>query len=146
MKYLQWIFVFIFTFCLIEVRIVENQIFYDPFLEFFKSNIQQHKFPNFDWGKIIFSHILRFLLNLIFSLGVIHFLFLNKKWTLQTGGLIILSFIFFFPIYLYCLYSHFEFGELFTFYIRRIIIQPIPLLVLIPMFYYLKKNQNYNSI
>ena len=121
MKYLQWIFVFIFTFCLIGVRIVENQIFYDPFLNFFKNN-------------------------LIFSLGVIYFLFLNKKWTIQTGGLIILSFIFFFPIYLYCLYSHFEFGELFAFYIRRIIIQPIPLLVLIPMFYYLKKKQNYNSI
>ena len=120
--------------------------FYDPFLDFFKSNIQQEKFPSFDWGKIIFSHILRFLLNLIFSLGVIYFLFLNKKWTIQTGGLIILSFIFFFPIYLYCLYSHFEFGELFTFYIRRIIIQPIPLLVLIPMFYYLKKKQNHNSI
>lgn len=146
MKYLQWIFVFIFTFCLIGVRMVENQIFYDPFLDFFKSNIQQEKFPSFDWGKIIFSHILRFLLNLIFSLGVIYFLFLNKKWTIQTGGLIILSFIFFFPIYLYCLYSHFEFGELFTFYIRRIIIQPIPLLVLIPMFYYLKKKQNHNSI
>ena len=99
---------------------------------------------NFLWP--FFSHILRFLLNLIFSLGVIYFLFLNKKWTIQTGGLIILSFIFFFPIYLYCLYSHFEFGELFTFYIRRIIIQPIPLLVLIPMFYYLKKKQNHNSI
>ena len=138
MKYLQWIFVFIFTFCLIGVRIVENQIFYDPFLNFFKNNIQQEKFPSFDWGKIIFSHILRFLLNLIFSLGVIYFLFLNKKWTIQTGGLIILSFIFFFPIYLYSVYTEFSFGNLFPFYIRRFVIQPLPVLLIVPLFYYRK--------
>ena len=121
MKYLQWIFVFIFTFCLIGVRMVENQIFYDPFLDFFKSNIQQEKFPSFDWGKIIFSHILRFLLNLIFSLGVIYFLFLNKKWTIQTGGLIIFYLLYFSSLFI-CIvftlilnlenYLPFIFGEL----------------------------------
>ena len=129
---------FTFTFCLIGVRVVENQIFYDPFLDFFKSNIQQEKFPSFDWGKIIFSHILRFLLNLIFSLGVIYFLFLNKKWTIQTGVLIILSFIFFFPIYLYSVYTEFSFGNLFSFYIRRFVIQPLPVLLIIPLFYHRK--------
>lgn len=136
MKYLKWIGVVFFTLCLIGVRVMETKIFYDPFLDFFRSTYKT--FPQFEWSDIIISHFFRFSLNLIFSLGIIHFLFLNKRWTLQAGLLIISSFIIFFPIYIYCLYTHFEFGELFAFYVRRIVIQPIPILILIPLFYYRK--------
>lgn len=136
MKHLKWFLVVIFTLCLIGVRFVETRLFYDPFLVFFR--ITDAKFPNFDWLLLIINHFFRFFLNLVFSLGVIHFLFLNKKWTIQAGILITISFAIFFPIYLYCIYTEFGFGELFAFYIRRIIIQPVPLLILIPLFYYRK--------
>lgn len=138
MKYLKWFAIAVCVLCLIGVRFVETNIFYDPFLDFFRTT--GAKFPKFDWLPLIINHIFRFFLNLIFSLGVIYFLFSNKKWTLQAGILITISFIIFFPIYLYCIYSQFAFGELFAFYIRRIIIQPIPLLILIPLFYYRKKT------
>lgn len=97
MKHLKWILVATCVFLLIGVRTVESIFFYDPFLEFFR-NIPQKDFPKFDWEKIILSHIFRFTLNLVFSLGVIHFLFFNKKWTLQASALILLSFAIFFPI------------------------------------------------
>lgn len=131
---MRWIFLGLCVLGLIGVRVVESQLFYDPILAFFKD--EKSPFPTIEWGKIILHHILRFSLNLIFSLGIIYFAFLNKKWVAQAGILIILSFLIFFPIYLYCLYSEFEFGRLFGFYIRRMVIQPIPLLIILPLFYY----------
>ena len=38
MKFLNWIFVVIGVLGLISVRFLENSLFYDPFLDFFKGN------------------------------------------------------------------------------------------------------------
>ncbi|MDO4762873.1 MAG: exosortase F system-associated protein [Flavobacteriaceae bacterium] len=140
MKNLNWIWVGIFICCLIGVRVLESDIFYDPFLNYFKTS--HSPFPEFEWGRIIISHIFRFFLNFIFSLEIIHFLFKNEKWTFQAGVLILSCLAIFFPIYLYCLYTEFQFGELFAFYIRRIVIQPIPVLLLVPIFYYRKSLED----
>ena len=137
MKHWNWIGVALCVGGLFGVRYLENVLFYDPFLDYF-ANIGNPAFPHFEWARLIGSHLFRFLLNLIFSLGIIHFLFLNKKWTFQAMVLITLSFILFFPIYLYSVYTEFSFGNLFSFYIRRFVIQPLPVLLIVPLFYYRK--------
>ena len=139
MKILNWILVFVGILGLVSVRFLEDKIFYDPFLAFFKGNYKVAQIPEFLWGKLIISHFFRFFLNLFFSAVVIHFMFLNKKWTQQAVVLITVAFLFFFPIYLWCLYTKMEIGYLFTFSVRRFIIQPIILLLIIPIFYYRKK-------
>lgn len=139
MKILNFILVFAGIFGLISVRFLEDKIFYDPFLEFFKADYKVAQVPDFIWGKLILSHFFRFALNLVFSAIVVHFMFLNRKWTLQAVVLIAVAFVFFFPIYLWCLYSKMEIGYLFTFSVRRFVIQPIILLLIIPIFYYRKK-------
>ena len=139
MKILNWILDFAGILGLVSVRFLEDKIFYDPFLAFFKGNYKVAQIPEFLWGKLIISHFFRFFLNLFFSAVVIHFMFLNKKWTLQAVVLITVAFLFFFPIYLWCLYTKMEIGYLFTFSVRRFIIQPIILLLIIPIFYYRKK-------
>lgn len=139
MKILNWILVFVGILGLVSVRFLEDKIFYDPFLAFFKGNYKVAQIPEFLWGKLIISHFFRFFLNLFFSAVVIHFMFLNKKWTLQAVVLITVAFLFFFPIYLWCLYTKMEIGYLFTFSVRRFVIQPIILLLIIPIFYYRKK-------
>jgi exosortase F-associated protein len=83
MKFLNWIFVVIGVLGLISVRFLENSLFYDPFLDFFKGNYKVELAPDFILWKLILSHFFRFLLNLFFSAIVVHFMFLNKKWTLQ---------------------------------------------------------------
>ncbi|PIE50413.1 MAG: exosortase F system-associated protein [Flavobacteriales bacterium] len=125
---------------LIGVRFLEDRIFYDPFIRYFQDSDAQTSFPVFDSMKIILHYLFRFGLNLIFSLVVIQGFFGNKKWTKQAGILIILFFIITFPIYLYCIYSEFSWGELFTFYMRRFVIQPLILLLIIPIFYYRKQT------
>ena len=139
MKILNFILVFAGILGLVSVRFLEDKIFYDPFLEFFKADYKVAQVPDFIWGKLMLSHFFRFALNLIFSAIVVHFMFLNKKWTLQAVFLMAVAFLFFFPIYLWCLYSKMEIGYLFTFSVRRFVIQPIILLLIIPIFYYRKK-------
>ena len=139
MKILNWILVFAGILGLVSVRFLENKLFYDPFLTFFKGDYKMAKIPEILWGKLIISHFFRFFLNLFFSVVVIHFMFLNKKWTQQAVVLITFAFLFFFPIYLWCLYTKMEIGYLFTFSVRRFVIQPIILLLIIPIFYYRKK-------
>ena len=139
MKILNWILVFVGILGLVSVRFLEDKIFYDPFLAFFKGDYKVAQIPEFLWGKLIISHFFRFFLNLFFSAVVIHFMFLNKKWTQQAVVLITVAFLFFFPIYLWCLHTKMEIGYLFTFSVRRFVIQPIILLLIIPIFYYRKK-------
>jgi exosortase F-associated protein len=139
MKILNFILVFAGILGLISVRFLEDKIFYDPFLEFFKADYKVAQVHDYICGKLMLSHFFRFALNLIFSAIVVHFMFLNKKWTIQAVFLMAVAFLFFFPIYLWCLYSKMEIGYLFTFSVRRFVIQPIILLLIIPIFYYRKK-------
>ncbi|WP_336734626.1 exosortase F system-associated membrane protein [Chryseobacterium sp. VD8] len=139
MKNLKWILVILGILGLISVRILEDRIFYDPILTYFHEANKNLPFPDFEWGKLIPGYIFRFILNLLFSCVVIHFWFRNKQWTIQGAVLITIIFAITFPIYLYCIYDRFEIGYLFSFYMRRFVIQPLTLLLIIPMFYYRKQ-------
>lgn len=139
MKILNWFLILAGILGLFCVRMLEDQIFYDPFLSYFHEANKNLPFPDFDWGRLIAGHFFRFILNLIFSCVIIHFLFKNKAWTLQGAVLITLVFFITFPIYLYCIADRFDTGYLFSFYMRRFVIQPLILLLIIPLFYYRQK-------
>ena len=139
MKLRNWLLA-IFGICgLIGIRMVESTLFYDPFLQYFREANKQLEIPDFVWSPLILHHLFRFCLNLIFSAIILQGFFNNKKWTIQGIVLMILVFAITFCIYLYCLHSDLEIGYLFTFYMRRFVIQPIILLLIIPLFYYRKK-------
>ncbi|MFP3591734.1 exosortase F system-associated membrane protein [Chryseobacterium sp. SIMBA_038] len=139
MKILSWFLVIIGLCGLVGVRALEDKIFYDPFLNYFHEASKNIPFPDFEWGKLIIGHLFRFILNLFFSCVIIHFIFKNKEWTMQGALLIIIIFAITFPIYLYCISDRFEIGYLFSFYMRRFVIQPLILLLIIPLFYYRKQ-------
>ncbi|MDR2205116.1 MAG: exosortase F system-associated protein [Flavobacteriaceae bacterium] len=141
-KIINWLVIIFAIFGLIGVRVLEDKIFYDPFLNYFRGINQQTHFPDFQWNKLILSHLFRFGLNLIFSAIIIQFMFKRRVWTLQAILMICLVFIITFPIYLYCVSTKFEIGHLFSFYMRRFVIQPLILLLIIPMFYYRLKMRN----
>lgn len=137
MKYWQWLLIAGFTLCLVGVRYWETTLFYDPFLAYFKGKTEG--IPSFEWKPLIVSHLFRFFLNFIFSLAIIHFFFLNRQWTIQAGMVILALFFIIFPFYLYSIANELYFGELFTFYLRRMVIQPVMVLIMVPVFFYLKK-------
>ncbi len=139
MKILSWFIVALGILGLISVRVFEDRIFYDPFLKYFHEVDKSQYFPDFEWGRLIAGHLFRFLLNLFFSCLIIQFWFKNKQWTIQGAILIVIIFAITFPIYLHCISDRFETGLLFSFYMRRFVIQPLILLLIIPMFYYRRK-------
>ncbi|MDY0929559.1 exosortase F system-associated membrane protein [Chryseobacterium sp. CFBP8996] len=145
MRILSWFLVILGVCGLMGVRMLEDQIFYDPFLNYFHEGNKNISFPEFEWGKLIISHLFRFILNLFFSCIIIHFLFKNKDWTVQGAILISIIFAITFPIYLYCIYDRFDIGYLFSFYMRRFVIQPLILLLIVPLFYYRKQMMLRNS-
>lgn len=138
MRILDWLFVALGIVGLIGVRFVESQLFYDPFLEYFHQMNKTDAFPHFEWGRLIFHHFFRFILNLLFSIIIIHFLFKKLEWTIQGAILILIVFAITFPMYIFCVSQQFEVGYLISFYMRRFVIQPLILLLIIPMFYYRK--------
>lgn len=140
MKLSNWFLVIFGIAGLISVRMIEDRAFYDPFLNYFHEANKQITFPEFVWGKLILNYLFRFLLNLILSSIVIQGIFKNKKWTLQGILLMIIVFAITFPVYLFCIHTKFEIGYLFSFYMRRFVIQPLILLLIIPMFYYRKQS------
>ncbi len=145
MKILNWFFIFA-GFCgLIGIRALEGSLFYDPFLDYFHEVDKNLPFPSFEWGKLILGYLFRFGLNLFFSCVIIHFMFKSKQWTMQGAILMTIIFVITFPIYLYCIVDRFEIGYLFSFYMRRFVIQPLILLLIIPMFYYRKQTQLANK-
>ena len=139
MKILSWFLVITGVLGLIGVRALEDTIFYDPFLNYFHEANKNIPFPDFEWGRLIVGHLFRFILNLFFSCVIIHFIFKNKEWTIQGAFLITIIFLITFPIYLYCISDRFEIGYLFSFYMRRFVIQPLILLLIVPLFYYRKQ-------
>ena len=141
MKILNWVLATIAIFGLISVRMVEDQIFYDPFQAFFHLANKHAPFPDFNWMPLILNYLFRFGLNLILSAAVVYFIFKNKKWTLQAVVLMLIVFAITFPLYLYCIHTQFDIGYLFSFYMRRFVIQPLILLLIIPLFYYRKHVQ-----
>lgn len=139
MKVLSWLLVLTGIAGIVSVRIFEDSLFYDPFLNYFHDATKNAKFPDFEWTRLILSHLFRFVLNLVSSCIIIHFIFKNKSWTVQGAVLISIIFAITFPIYLFCVSDRFETGHLFSFYIRRFVIQPLILLLIIPLFYYRKQ-------
>lgn len=123
---------------LIGVRAMEERLFYDPFLGYFHEANKNAAFPEFEWGRLVLHNLFRFFLNLVLSALVVHFIFNNKKWTLQAVVLMAIVFAITFPVYIYCIHTKFEIGYLFSFYMRRFVIQPLILLLIIPLFYYRK--------
>ena len=139
MRIVDWLIVIVAVFGLIGVRAVEDQVFYDPFLHYFHEANKKAVIPDFEWGTLILNHLFRFGLNLFFSAVIVYFIFKRKDWTVQAILLMCIVFVITFPIYLYCISTKFEIGYLFSFYMRRFVIQPLILLLIIPLFYYRKQ-------
>lgn len=125
---------------LVLVRVFEEHIFYDPFLGYFQQEFHTADFPHFIGWKLIASHFLRFFLNLIFSALVLQGLFGRKQWTAQATLLMALAFFILLPIYLLGLYTEMRWGYLFTFSVRKFVIQPVFLLLFVAVFYYRKRK------
>lgn len=121
---------------LILVRAFEDQLFYDPFLSFFKTDYQNKPLPNLDQFLLFLNLLLRYTLNTFFSLIIIRLLFNEKQLMVFSGYLFLFLFLVLVAIFLGLLHFSNQPDYLILFYIRRFLIQPLFLVLFIPAFYY----------
>jgi exosortase F-associated protein len=121
---------------LILVRAFENELFYDPFLTFFKSDYQNKSLPDYDSFLLFGNLLLRYFLNTFLSLIIIRFLFNDKKLMIFSSYLFLLFFIVLILVFFGLLHFSEKLDYLMLFYIRRFLIQPLFLVLFIPAFYY----------
>ena len=121
---------------LIFVRAFENQLFYDPFLSFFKTDYQNKPLPHLNQFLLFSNLLLRYALNTVFSLIIIRLLFNEKRLMIFSGYLFLFLFLVLILIFFGLLYFSDQPDYLILFYIRRFLIQPLFLVLFIPAFYY----------
>ena len=126
---------------LILIRGFEHQLFYDPYLQFFENDYLYIDSPRREILKLVLYTTLRFILNTSISLGIIYLFFKDKnilKFSMLTFlvayGILIL-------LYLYFVINPQQEDYYLFFNVRRFLIQPLGLLILLPAFYYYKLKQ-----
>lgn len=124
---------------LVGIRLFEDQLFYDPFLAYFKSEYAHTKLPQFNVFKLFFSLGMRFYLNTVISLFLLYVVFKDTKMVkfsillyMILGSILLISFLF-------VLNFFGEENKMTLFYLRRFLIQPLFILLFIPAFYYQKQ-------
>ncbi|WP_130735982.1 exosortase F system-associated protein [Flavobacterium sp. J27] len=134
---LRYFLILILVICLILIRFFEDQLFYDPFLNFFKSEYQHKSLPEFNGKSLFIGVLFRYGLNTFLSLGLIYCLFLEKKMVVFAASLYGVFFIVLSGSFFMLLLGN-QPNYLVLFYVRRFLIQPLFLVLFIPAFYYQK--------
>ena len=137
-KFLKIFLVAVLFVLLLLVRAFETNLFYDPLIEYFKNDYLYKYINDIDNSKLLFNMFYRFILNFVISLGIIWALFERKDLVKFSTIFLVFAFLVLISIFAYLLQDDFKNGYLLPFYIRRFIIHPIFLLLLLPAFYFQK--------
>lgn len=122
---------------LIGLRFWEKELFYDPLLVFFEgAYLRAEQLPQLDVASLLFNTSVRFWLNSTISVSILFLLF-GKSGIVKVSLLVYLVvFLLLLVAFVWFLINYTSAYSLTLFYIRRFLIQPILLLILIPAFYY----------
>lgn len=124
---------------LVLIRAYEDTLFYDPLLDFFKMDYKSKTLPEIDTFALQTGIVLRFLLNTLISFAILWLVFKDRDVIKLSAILYFLLFaILFMAFSLIIFTSEGTQGHLILFYIRRFLIQPLFLLILLPAFYFQK--------
>lgn len=121
---------------LILIRWFEDELFYDPYLQFFKNDYLYIDNPRREVLKLTLFTTLRYCLNSVISIAIL-FVFFKDKGIVKFSTIIYaLAFFILVAIYLYFVINPKQEDYYMFFNVRRFLIQPIILILLLPAFYY----------
>lgn len=126
---------------LLLIRAFEDRLFYDPLLDFFKDDYKILPLPSMDVFSLTVGIVFRYFLNALFSLAILWLVFLDRD-IIKLSIVIYLVLLVLFLITFLLLVHFFKENHymLILFYVRRFLIQPIFLLLLLPSFYFHKRK------
>ncbi|RMB56556.1 exosortase F system-associated protein [Dokdonia sinensis] len=138
-KWLRYGMIFLCLVGFVFVRFRESALFYDPLIIFFKTDYQAQPLPEMETLKYLLNIALRFMIHMMLSLAILWLVF-------QEVGIVRFSLILYVAIFTVLLtvltiMINNAGAESYRslFYVRRFLIQPILIFILIPAFYYYRK-------
>jgi len=137
-RYLKYILIFSLFVLLALVRWFEKELFYDPYLLFFQNDYLYIDSPRREVLKLVAFTSLRFLINTIISLSILYLFFKDRNVLKFSVLVYVVSFVILTGLYLYFVLEPKQENYYLFFNIRRFLIQPLLLLLLLPAFYYQK--------
>jgi exosortase F-associated protein len=129
----------LFVFLLALIRAYEDVLFYDPFLNYFKTDYHNLPLPEVENVSLFFGLLFRYFLNTVLSLVIIYVLFKDFQAIQFASILYVVFFVILVIGFFFELSVLGETNKMALFYIRRFLIQPIFLLLFLPAFYYQKQ-------
>ncbi len=127
--------------CFVLIRLYEKQLFYDPLIEFYHGGFLDLPFPELDFWVYSLNLAYRYLLNTAVSLFLIWITFKKKSYIKLS--IFLYTFLFLVCFILFWIIEHQIVSEYYMrlFYIRRFLIQPLLVIILIPAFYFQQLNK-----
>ncbi|WJJ98313.1 exosortase F system-associated protein [Algibacter luteus] len=120
------------------IRYFEDVLFYDPYLTFFENDYLYIDSPRREVLKLVAFTTLRYLLNTLISLAILFVVFKDKSIIKFSTLVYAVAFFILMLFYLYFVINPRQEDYYLFFNIRRFLIQPIILILLLPAFYYHK--------
>lgn len=130
------ILIIILFFVLVLIRAFAPKLFYDPFIAYFKNDYLYETVPVFSGSKLLINLFFRYSMNSLISLLIIYVAFQNRDFVLFSVKFYVIAFVVLTITFFIILRGELQHGYLFAFYVRRFIIHPLFVLILLPAFYY----------
>jgi exosortase F-associated protein len=119
-------------------RAISQNFFYDPLHQYFLGDYLHTSLPKIQLSKYYLFLFIKYFINALLSIGIIHLAFMNTKWTVFSVKFYLFAFFVLSILLVLFLKTDFYNDYLLIFYLRRFLIHPIFILVLLPAFYYQK--------
>ena len=121
---------------LAAIRFFEDSLFYDPLIAFFRSDYLLGIIPPMNMAELMIHLSIRYALNSAISLGIIYIAFQNRSMLKFSVILYVLLYLGAVSAFIFLVLNIEREHYLALFYIRRFLIHPLFLLILLPAFYY----------
>ena len=134
-KYILIVILFMMLAC---VRAFENSLFYDPLLNYYRTDFTDLPLPDFDRTLLTVNLFLRYFINSVISLAIIQLWFMKAEITRFAAIMLAVLFLLLIAAFMVS-ESFFPDHKMMLFYIRRFLIHPIFLILFIPAFFFQEK-------
>ena len=137
---LRIILAIILVFFLVLVRVFQDELFYDPFIHFFKIDYHFNTLPEYDLNKLLSYLVLRYTINYVLSIGIIYTLFQKIQFIRLASILYLGAFLILIVLFLILLINLDSNWYYLFFNIRRFLIHPVLLILFSAAFYSYNKS------
>ncbi|SHH86819.1 exosortase F system-associated membrane protein [Wenyingzhuangia marina] len=141
---IRFILIMLLFFCFILVRAYQVALFYDPLNHYFANDYLYLPLPDVDKSRLFVSYLSRYLINSLISFAILKIAFPHRSFIRTIATFYALAFVLLSSILFSLMIFKIDVGYLFPFYIRRFIIHPVFIIVLLPFIYLMRKRYRMN--